>query len=200
MEKTSFIKKSFSVVVALVLIFLFASCKKAAGEAANISVSPVPAETQSAAAEPSAAPAAEIPNPVVEVDGSADFSNLGFVITPYQGSEDIHYSIIGGTLEQIVFTLDGETYTYRAAETTDDIAGVYETFDEPQSLDLEGPNFTLSVNIRTIGGGASGALALWELDGVRYSLYTPDPTDYEEMTDVLLPILYTDLPFAACCG
>ena len=200
MEKTSMFKKLISVVVALVLIFLFASCKKVAGEASNVSATPVPIEEQTAIPESSASSAAEIPNPVVEVDGSADFSNLGFVITPYQGSEDIHYSIIGGTLEQIVFTLDSETYTYRAAETTDDISGVYETFDEPKSLDLEGPNFMLSVSIQTIGGGASGALALWELDGVRYSLYTSTPTDYEEMTDVLLPILYTDLPFAACCG
>ncbi len=199
MKQYPFLKKVTSIVIALVLIFAFASCKKAAGESAQAgSVSP--SEAQPVVPDATAEPAAALPNPVVEVDGSAAFSNLGFIITPYQDADSVSYSIISGTIEQIIFTLDGETYTYRAAETTDDISGVYETFDEPQSLDLEGPDFTVSVNIRTIGGGNDGALALWELDGVRYSLYTPDPTDYEEMTDVLLPILYTDLPFAACCG
>lgn len=186
-------KKVLSIVVALVLILVFASCKMAADGSAEAAASPEPMATPE--------PAIALPNPIVEVDGSADFSVLGFIITPYQGANSESYSIIGGTVAQIVFTLLDETYTYRAAKTTEDISGVYETFDEPaQSLELEGPDFTLFVSIRTINGGANGALAEWDYDGVRYSFYTPDPTDYDEMTDVLLPILYVDFPFAACSG
>ena len=191
-------KKVLSIVVALVLIFVFASCKKVASESAAATSTPAAAATPEPAESPEAA--AQIPNPIVEVDGSADFASLGFIITPYQTADSVRYSIIGGTVAQIIFTLTGETYTYRAAKTTEDISGVYETFDESQPFDLEGPDFTLSISVRTINGGANGALATWTYDGINYSFYTPDSTDYEEMTDVLLPILYVDFPFVDCCG
>lgn len=54
--------------------------------------------------------------------------------------------------------------------------------------------------MKTIGGGAKGALAEWSYEDVRYSFYTPDETNFDQLTDVLLPIVYNDLPFAACCG
>ncbi|MEN6563518.1 MAG: hypothetical protein ABFD11_08225 [Christensenella sp.] len=187
-------KKAFSIVIAILLIFVFASCKMVANESATSAASP-----EAAAASPE--PSVQLPNPVVEVDGSSDFAGLGFIITPYQTAKDVRYSIIGGTVAQIIFTLDGESYTYRAARTTEDISGVYETFDEPaQPFDLEGPDFTLKIVIQTINGGANGALAKWDYDGIQYSFYSPDPTDYDEMTDVLLPILYVDFPFVDCCG
>ena len=191
-------KKVLSIVIALVLIFVFASCKKAVSESAAAAT---PGQTtNSPEASISPEPAAQIPNPIVEVDGSADFASLGFIITPYQTADRVQYSIIGGTVAQIVFTLVGETYTYRAAKTTEDISGVYEAFDESQPFDLEGPDFTLNIAVKTINGGANGALAEWTYEDVRYSFYTPDPTDFEEMTDVLLPILYVDFPFVDCCG
>lgn len=186
-------KKAFSILFALLLIFVFASCKMAVSAPTEATASPI--------ATPTPESALALPNPIVEVDGSADFADLGFIITPYQGADSERYSIIGGTTAQIVFTLFDETFIYRAAKTTEDISGVYEVFDEPaQSFELEGPDFTLDVRIRTINGGANGALAEWDLNGVRYSFYTPDPADYDEMTDVLLPILYVDFPFPVCCG
>ena len=189
-------KKIIPIVCALLLVFSFASCKAAASEPAKATAS-APSPTPVATAEP----AAQIPNPIVEVEGAADFSDLGFIITPYQQADSASYSIIGGKVAQIIFTLDGKTYTYRGAVTTEDISGVYESFDpDPQSLDLEGPGFKVSLVVKTIDGGASGALAEWSYEDVRYTFYTSDPTDFDEMTDVLLPIVYNDLPFAACCG
>ena len=189
-------KKILSIVIALVLIFVFASCKKLADEQAA-----APAQTATAAPEATPEAQAEIPNPIVEVEGSADFSDLGFIITPHQQADSASYSIIGGKVAQINFTLDGKSYTYRGAVTTDDISGVYETFDpDPQSLDLEGPGFMVSLVVKTIDGGASGAVVEWNYEDVRYSFYTPDPTNFDDITDVLLPIVYNDLPFAACCG
>ena len=171
-------KKAFSILVALVLIFLFASCKQPATD-----------ETT------------QLPNPIVDVESSADFEPLGVSITAPEGAENVTYSIIAEATAQINFTLDGRAYTYRAAKTTEDISGVYETFDETQeTFNLDAADFSVSVLVRTIGGGANGALATWSYDGINYSFYTPDPTDYEEMTDVLLPILYVDFPFVDCCG
>lgn len=191
-------KKVLSIIIALVLIFVFASCKKAIDDQAQ-SATP----TQSATVAPENTPESqvEIPNPIVEVDGSADFSDLGFIITPHQQADSASYSIIGGTVAQIIFTLNNQTFTYRGAVTSDDISGVYETFDPlPQSLDLEGPGFQVSVVVKTIDSGDKGALAEWNYEDVRYSFYTPDKTSFEDLTDVLLPIIYNDLPFAACCG
>ncbi len=191
-------KKGISILVALVLIFVFASCKKVASESAVSTTAPAATATHVPSASPEAS--AQIPNPIVEVDGSADFASLGFIITPYQSAENVRYSIIGGTVAQIDFTLDGESYTYRAAKTTDDISGVYATFDASQPFDLEGPDFMLNISVKTINGGADGALATWAYDGINYSFYTSAQTDFEEMTDVLLPILYVDFPFVDCCG
>jgi hypothetical protein len=191
-------KQVLSVIIALVLIFAFASCKKIADQQVQTSDS---TETVPAVSEASPEPQAELPNPIVEVEGAADFSALGFIITPHQQAETVSYSIIGGTIAQIIFTLDGRTYTYRGAVTTEDISGVYETFDpNPQSLDLEGTGFSVSLVVRTIDGGQKGALAEWSYEDVRYTFYTADPTNFEDLTDVLLPIVYNDLPFAACSG
>lgn len=191
-------KKLLTLLVALVIIFVFASCKKIASEQAQATA---PLESEAISPEATANPQVELPNPIVEVEGSADFSDLGFIITPHQQAQDARYSIIGGKIAQIVFTLDGETFTYRGAVTTDEISGVYELFDPlPQSLDLEGPGFKVSIVVKTIGGGAKGALAEWSYEDVRYSFYTPDETNFDQLTDVLLPIVYNDLPFAACCG
>lgn len=195
-RKETDMKKILSIVIALVLIFAFASCKKLADEQAA-----APAQTATAVPEATPEAQAEIPNPIVEVEGSADFSDLGFIITPHQQAESVSYSIIGGKVAQINFTLDGKSYTYRGAVTTEDISGVYETFDpDPQSLDLEGPGFKVSLVVKTIDGGASGAVVEWSYEDVRYTFYTPDPTNFDDITDVLLPIVYNDLPFAACCG
>ena len=190
-------KQILSIIIALVLIFAFASCKKLVDEQAAAT----PAQTTAAAPESTPEAQAEIPNPIVEVEGSADFSDLGFIITPHQQADDVSYSIIGGKVAQIIFTLDGQTFTYRGAMTAEDISGVYETFDPlPQSMELEGPGFVVTLEVETIDGGAKGALAQWSYEDVRYSFYTPDPTDFDQLTDVLLPIMYNDLPFAACCG
>lgn len=190
-------KRILFILFAALFVFAFASCARPAGAQTAATASPVPTATPAVSAEPSAA----LPNPIVEVESYEDFYALGFVITPFEGADSVSYSIIDNALAQIVFTTDGDTYTYRAAMTNSDISGVYETFDPlPQSLDLQGPGFEVTVLIRTVDGGDRGALAEWEYDGVRYSLYTPDQTGYEALTDVLLPVVYADLPFAACCG
>jgi hypothetical protein len=187
-------KKILSIIIVLMLISVLASCNPATTEQMPpASASPAPMATPE--------PEIELPNPIVAVEGAADFYDLGFIITPHQQADSANYSIIGGKVAQIIFTLDGETFTYRGAVTREDISGVYESFDPlPQSLDLEGPGFKVSVVVKIIDGGARGALAEWSYEDVRYSFYTPDKTVFDDLTDVLLPIVYHDLPFAACSG
>lgn len=192
-------KKVFSVVIAIVLIFIFASCKQVVDS--SVQQTDTPAPTAAVTPAPTAEPATQLPNPVVEVEDATDFYDLGFIITPHQQAASATYSIIDNRIAQIIFTLDGQTFTYRAAQTMEDISGVYEKFDAlPQSLDLQGPGFDISVVVKTIDGGAHGALAEWGYEDILYSFYTPDPTNFDQLTDVLLPIIYVDLPFAACCG
>ena len=172
-------KKILSIIIALVLIFLFASCKQPASQEQT----------------------SQLPNPIVEVDGSADFESLGVTITAPEGAESAAYSIIADTTAQINFALDGRAYTYRAAETEDDISGVHETFDDAQeTFNLNAADFSVAVLVRTIDGGAGGALATWSLDGVAYSLYSADASTIESMSDTALLCAYADLPFGACIG
>jgi hypothetical protein len=172
-------KKVISILVALVLIFLFASCKQPASQEQT----------------------SQLPNPIVEVTGSEDFAPLGVSITAPEGAENVTYSIIADVTAQINFTLEGRAYTYRAAKTTDDISGVYETFDETQeTFDLDAADFSVSVLVRTISGGADGALATWSLDEVSYSLYSADDSTIDTMSDTALLCAYADLPFGACIG
>jgi hypothetical protein len=56
------------------------------------------------------------------------------------------------------------------------------------------------VLVRTIGGGANGALATWSLDGTAYTLYSADASTIDSMSDIALLCAYADLPFGACIG
>ena len=168
-------KKVISIIIALALIFLFASCKQLA-----------PQEQTN-----------QLPNPIVDVNSSEDFASLGVSITAPEGAENVTYSIIAKVTAQINFTLDGRAYTYRAAKTTDDISGVYETFDEEQeTFDLDATDFSVSVLVRTINGGANGALATWSLDGVTYSLYSADDSTIDTMSYTATLCANADLPFS----
>ena len=187
-------KKFASILLALLLLFVLASCNTDASAQLPLdTASPVPVATP----EPEVA----LPNPIVSVESAIDFYDLGFIITPHQLADTAEYSIIAGKVAQIIFTLNRATFTYRGAVTQEDISGVFESFDPlPQSMLLVGPGFEVNVVVKTIGGGARGALAEWSYEDVRYTFYTPDSTDFDDITDVLLPIIYNDLPFAACCG
>ena len=164
-------KKAGAILIALVLIFVFASCKQEEN--------------------------AQIPNPIVEVKGSGDFQPLGVVLTAPQGAEDTHYSIIAKTTAQIQFTLDGRAYTYRAAKTADDISGVYSTLDAAESYDLTLGGETIAISVATISGGDGGALAKWSYGDASYTLYTPDKADADTVGALAQSLAGYDLPVPA---
>lgn len=160
-------KKAGAIVVALVLIFIFASCKQ---------------QTST-----------RLPNPIVEVAGSADFTPLGVALAAPGDAENVVYSIIAETTAQIQFSLNSRAYTYRAAKTADDISGVYDPLDAAVSFDLPLGDETVSIHVSTISGGDGGALATWSYGGTSYSLYTPDKTDADSVGTLALSLAAADL-------
>jgi len=226
--KLPMLKKIFAILLALALTFVFAACKQfifasdgdayystdgdatygdayystygnaTYGNGTYVSYGDAIVTDGDAAADDDSA---GIANPIVEVTGTDDFVPLGLTITAPDDAEDARYSIISGTVAQIDFTYAGRTYTYRAAKTVDDISGVYETFDpETESIELDAGDFVAEIVISYIDGGDGGALARWYYVDTQYTLYTPDASDYDSVTDAVLPIVYADLPFPACAG
>jgi hypothetical protein len=119
------------------------------------------------------------------------------------GATDVSYdTITGGTVSpiaQILFTLNGDSYTYRAAACAEeakmqDIAGVYEEFDKSEQLTsdanlTDGGTYRLEYTL-----GSTMGLATWYYGpaACQYSLFTKTGcgTDQkiEEVVDELLNI------------
>ena len=131
-----------------------------------------------AASETQAAAAASIANPIVEMDsGEALSEALGIpVVIPEGLAEDSAYSLIAGTVGQVRYqskALQTEV-TYRlAAETGEDISGIYESFDESRTRTLTvGEQDPVELTIRfTSGREPEGGLAVWSVENRSYSLW-----------------------------
>lgn len=76
-------------------------------------------------------------SPIEDVSGVEDFERLGFAIDAPEGAEDISYHILDGEIAQVVFSLGGQKYTYRAARLDGDFSGVYGEPVGSVSLDAE---------------------------------------------------------------
>lgn len=165
-------KKIFALSVALLLCAaLAAGC--AAGSNGGLAPSESPVQ---------------IPNPVTEVESAEAFADLGVSIDAPQNTGEVSYSIIGGTVAQVGFTLDGHAYTYRAAKGEEDISGVYETFaEEALSVNWEFEAKGVSADIKTAEGG--GRLATWYEAGATYSLWTEDGVSDDAMSSLVLKLV-----------
>lgn len=131
-----------------------------------------------AASETQAAAAASMANPVVELDsGEALSEALGMpVAIPEELAEDSAYSLIAGTVGQVRYQSKalGTEVTYRlAAETGEDISGIYESFDESRTRTLTvGDRDPVELTIRfTSGRDPEGGLAVWSVKNRSYSLW-----------------------------
>lgn len=131
-----------------------------------------------AASETQAAAAASMANPIVELDsGEALSEALGMpVVIPEELAEDSAYSLIAGTVGQVRYQSKalGTEVTYRlAAETGEDISGIYESFDESRTRTLTvGDQDPVELTIRfTSGREPEGGLAVWSVENRSYSLW-----------------------------
>ncbi|MEG0875477.1 MAG: hypothetical protein RSB05_04560 [Clostridiales bacterium] len=133
-------------------------------------------------------------NPVVATDSEAGFATLGLTITAPKGGENVEYSVIDKTVAQIKFDLNGAPYTFRGAETTEDISGIYEEFeDEIIKFEVAVPGATPTTQVTVKTTVNQGKLATWQWSQAKYSLYTPNKIEDETMKAIT-----TELAISTC--
>ena len=83
-----------------------------------------PAETSAKAEESTGNPG--MPNPMEEVDDVLAFEKIGVHMVLPEEAVDSSYFIINGEVADIHFTFNDIGYTYRASDTAEDFAGIFE--------------------------------------------------------------------------
>ena len=130
----------------------------------------------------------ELPNPMAEVKDVLAFEAIGVHMVLPEGAEDTSFFIINQEVADAQFTLDGVAYTYRASDTAEDFAGIFERFkDEAISRNYDYGETSLEVLIKTTDSG--GRLASWEWGSTKYTLYTAAQVDDETITDLTMNLV-----------
>lgn len=141
------------------------------------------AQTTAAQSEPQSA---AIPNPMKEVADTLAFEELGIHMIVPSEAKDVKYFIIGGEVADVHFTLDGVEYTWRASNTAEDFAGIFERFKEGEeittSFDADGES--AEITIKTTESG--GRLAAWAWGDTNYTLYTAAAVEDEAIEALTL--------------
>lgn len=132
------------------------------------------------------------PNPMAAVTDETAFQSLGiYMAIPKEAEEPLCF-ILNGEVAEIQFDYDGIPYSYRASNTAEDFAGIFERFTEQfltaEYIRAEGEE-TVSVKaqIRTTQSG--GRLASWSWEDTDYTLYTAANVTDEEITAVVTRLL-----------
>ena len=130
----------------------------------------------------------ELPNPMAEVKDVLAFEAIGVHMVLPEGAEDTSFFIINQEVADAQFTLDGVAYTYRASDTAEDFAGIFERFkDEAIAQNYDYGETSLEVLIKTTDSG--GRLASWEWGSTKYTLYTAAQVDDESITDLTMNLV-----------
>lgn len=145
-----------------------------------------PAETETTAE--SGTGTTEQPNPMVEVKDVLAFEAIGVHMVMPEGAEETSFFIINQEVADAQFTLDGVAYTYRASDTAEDFAGIFERFkDEAIAQNYDYGDTSLEVLIKTTDSG--GRLAAWEWGSTKYTLYTAAQVDDDTITDLTMNLV-----------
>lgn len=130
----------------------------------------------------------ELPNPMAEVKDVLAFEAIGVHMVLPEGAEDTSFFIINQEVADARFSLDGVPYTYRASDTAEDFAGIFERFkDEAISRNYDYGETSLEVLIKTTDSG--GRLASWEWGSTKYTLYTAVQVDDDTITDLTMHLV-----------
>ena len=130
----------------------------------------------------------ELPNPMVEVKDVLAFEAIGVHMVLPEGAEDTSFFIINQEVADARFTLNGVAYTYRASDTAEDFAGIFERFkDEVISQNYDYGETSLEVRIKTTDSG--GRLAAWEWGSTKYTLYTAAQVDDDTITNLTMNLV-----------
>ena len=179
-------RKGILLAVALTAL-LAAGCggKKEPGKTSEAETS-APAETGTRAESGTATQ--ELPNPMAEVKDVLAFEAIGVHMVLPEGAEDTSFFIINQEVADAQFTLDGVAYTYRASDTAEDFAGIFERFkDEAIAQNYDYGETSLEVLIKTTDSG--GRLTSWEWGSTKYTLYTAAQVDDDTITDLTMHLV-----------
>lgn len=108
-------------------------------------------------------------NPIKESSEQEIFETLGIELIPFEGTEDVTYTIISGEVGEMDFHFEGKEYYLRAENTEKkeayDISGLYYEWEEDGEQTIG--DFTVFFN-----GCKEAAVAYWldEENGVDYTL------------------------------
>lgn len=176
--KYSFRRNTWRLGLAVLLAGAFAAgCGSRTGQTGS-------ARTESS---PALQTAAAIPNPMVEVRDVNSFEKLGIHMVVPDGAGDVQYFLINGEVAEIRLTMDGVNYTWRASNTAEDFAGIFEHFKEnPYKLNYDYGTGTLEVLVKTTESG--GHLAEWTWGDTAYTLYTAQPAEDEVINAAVLKL------------
>jgi len=135
------------------------------------------------------APTAAAANPLKEVNGPAGFLPLGVVIDAPAGAENVRYTVIADAIAEVQFSHSGCGFTLRAAKADGDISGVYLDFVKTEEWLFKGNG--LAAEVSTAADGA--VLVLWKLNGVSYSLFTPNAPTPAALSAIVSSIAGSEL-------
>lgn len=140
-------------------------------------------QTTAAQSEPQSA---ALPNPMQEVPDTLSFEELGIHMIVPGEAKDVQYFIISGEVADVRFTLDGVDYTWRASNTAEDFAGIFERFKEGEEIDTsyDADGESAKITIKTTESG--GRLAAWAWGDTNYTLYTAASVEDEAIEALTL--------------
>lgn len=155
-----------------------------------------PKESAVQTVEETAAPAgsAEVqkPNPMAAVTDETAFQSLGIYMELPEEAEEPLCFILNGEVAEIQFDYNEIPYSYRASNTAEDFAGIFERFTDQvltaEYIRAEGEeNTSVKAKIRTTQSG--GRLASWSWNDTDYTLYTAASVQDEEIAAVVTRLL-----------
>lgn len=123
-------------------------------------------------------PPVMVGSPFEDVQSAADFEKLGFTIDAPENAEDVSYCILDGEIAQVLFTLDGHSYTYRASKLEGDFSGANGEAVGSVSLNAEYDAVLERLSL-------NGWRAHWSRDTVSYYLTNFDGAGEEAITAVV---------------
>lgn len=150
--------------------------------------SSAPVETGSKAETETGTDSADMTNPMKEVDSVLDFETIGVHMVLPEGAEETSFFIISQEVADTRFSLDGVAYTYRASDTAEDFAGIFERFkDETISQIYDYGDKSINVEIKTTD--SNGRLASWEWGSTKYTLYTAAQVEDDTITGLTMKLV-----------
>lgn len=114
----------------------------------------------------------EIPDPLVEVEGTQAFARVGADIEAPVGAENARYYIISERIAEIQFSQNGVEYCYRASQDEESGENSQENAREQESVQAVVGD--VSIPIQTQG---DRHLAVWRWGSMCYRLESDDPVD-----------------------